>query len=250
MRGLFGFSKPRAPLPWLTQPILCRISCSSWLPSLPLSLSSSATGRHAHFRPTAESTLELTQSADWVPFVVTAVAGESVLTLTDEATGRHAHFRTGGRVQSGPRSGGSAQSSDCRRRSIRPQSTTVDYDPVRDEFVTTIVGLQDTAELARDRASGICHAIPLRQSASVVRVKAAAIDLSAESILELSDSGRKNEVGDATDHLALSQSASVDRCKPMGSELELTDLAGVGNCSQPRSGLRHHTPSIGRLQSR
>ena len=194
----------------------------------PLSMLSSAAGRHAHFRPTAESTLELTQSAAWVPFVVTAVAGESVLAITDEATGRHAHFRPGAASNLDlVQAAGASRVIAVTGQSVL-QSTTVQYDPARDECVTTIVGLQDTAELARQRVSGIRHAIPLQQTASVVRVKAAAIDLSAESVLELSDSGRKSEVGDATDHLALSQSAAVDRCKPLGSELELTDLAGVG----------------------
>ena len=193
-----------------------------------LSLLCSATGRHAHFRPTAESTLELTQSAAWMPFTVTEVAGESILALTDEAAGRHAHFRPGAASALDlAQTTGASRTIAVAGQSVL-QSTTVEYDPTRDESVTTIIGLQDTAELARQRVSGTRHSIPLRQTASVVRVKAAAIDLAAESVLELSDSGRKSEVGDATDHLVLSQLAAVDRCKPLGSELELTDLAGVG----------------------
>ena len=193
-----------------------------------LLISSSATGRHARFRPTAESTLDLTQSACWVQFVVTEVAGESVLTLTDEATGRHSHFRPGAAsTLELAQAAGANHVVTVGGKSVL-QVTTVAYDPELDEFITTIGDLQDTAEVARDRASGIHHAIPLRQAASVVRVKATAIELSADNVVELSDSGHKNAVGDATDHLALMQTALVDRCKPLGSELELTDLAGVG----------------------
>ena len=60
------------------------------------------------------------------------------------------------------------------------QSATVEYDPETDKIVTRLEGLQDSASVARPLTAAVQQSIPLAQSASVVRVKPNAINLSAE----------------------------------------------------------------------
>jgi hypothetical protein len=107
------------------------------------------------------------------------------------------------------------------------QTLTQEYDPQADEIVTRIDGLQDAASAARPLSATVRQAIPLYQSAAVVRVKAAAIDVSAESVLELLGDIRKNETGAARDWLVFGQVATVDPCKPASSELDLSSTAAV-----------------------
>jgi len=107
------------------------------------------------------------------------------------------------------------------------QTVTEEYDPEADEIVSTIGGLQDAASVARPLPLAVGQAIPLGQSASVVRVKPTAINVSAESVLELLGEIRINETADADNWLAFTQSATVDRCKPARSALELTAEAAA-----------------------
>ena len=107
------------------------------------------------------------------------------------------------------------------------QTSTQEYDPELDKIITTYVGLHDSASFVRQSSPTIRHVIPLTDRATVVRIKPTAINLSAANVIDLTDSGRKNEVGQAFQQLQLEQAATVDKCKPIGSRLELTIAAGV-----------------------
>ena len=138
--------------------------------------------------------------------VVRAVAAESALVLSQQApVGRPWHIFAESALQ----------------------ISTQEYDPTADAIVTRIDGLQDLARVARPLTAAITQSIPLRQSASVVRVKATAIDVLAQSALELLGEIRTNQTGVAHDWLIVSQSATVDKCKPAKSVLELTARALV-----------------------
>jgi hypothetical protein len=68
----------------------------------------------------------------------------------------------------------------------------------------------------------------LSQSASVYKVKPTAIEVSAESVLELlGEVGTRNQTGEAGNWLVLSQNASVDKCNLAKSALDLTTEAAV-----------------------
>ncbi len=58
-----------------------------------LTLTGTATGRHARFHPTAASVIELDQSAESSGRYITEVSASSAIALTSEAAGRHAQFR-------------------------------------------------------------------------------------------------------------------------------------------------------------
>ena len=93
------------------------------------------------------------------------------------------------------------------------QTASYQYDQKSDTFCPVYEGLQDSASVARPLAAGASQAIPLRQSASAVLVKSSAIDVSAESVLELLGEIRTNQTGEAGDWLVLGQTATVDKCK-------------------------------------
>ncbi|NUQ66573.1 MAG: hypothetical protein HUU20_29270, partial [Pirellulales bacterium] len=124
------------------------------------------------------------------------------------------------------------------------QTVTVEYDPQLDEMVERIEGLQDAASVALPRSLAVNQPIPLGQVASVVKVKATAIDVSAESVLDLLGEIRTNQLGNAGTWLAFTQSAAVDRCKLVRSALALTVEAAVA-----RSGQRGAVSSLGLHQS-
>lgn len=114
------------------------------------------------------------------------------------------------------------------------QSATLEYDPETDKIVTRLEGLQDSASVARPLTAAVQQSIPLAQSASVVRVKPNAINLSAESALELLGEIHTNQTGQARDWLSLRQAATVDKCKLVKSALDLSHEAAV-LMSVPRS---------------
>lgn len=124
------------------------------------------------------------------------------------------------------------------------QTVTQEYDPEVDDLVDRIEGLQDAASVALPRSLAVSQPIPLGQSASVVRVKATAIDVSAESVLGLLGEIRTNQLGNAGTWLAFTQSAVVDKCKLLRSALELTAEAAVA-----RSGLRGAASALNLGQS-
>jgi hypothetical protein len=124
------------------------------------------------------------------------------------------------------------------------QTVTEEYDPDVDDMVTRIEGLQDAAGVARPLPLAVNQPIPLGQSASVVRVKPTAINVSAESVLELLGEIRTNQTGGAGSWLAFTQTATVDKCKPAKSALELTAEAAVA-----RSGPRGAASAINLHQS-
>jgi hypothetical protein len=124
------------------------------------------------------------------------------------------------------------------------QNVTEEYDPQLDRMVERIEGLQDVASVALPRSLTINQPIPLGQAASVVKVKATAIDVSAESVLDLLGEIRTNQLGNAGTWLAFTQSAAVDRCKLVRSALALTAEAAVA-----RSGQRGAVSSLGLHQS-
>lgn len=107
------------------------------------------------------------------------------------------------------------------------QTYTEQYDPETDTFYPVYEGLQDSASVGREVTEAIRQVIPLFQSATVVRVKATAINVSAGSVLELLGEVRPNQTGDAGNWLLVSQTAAADRCKLVTSELALTDEAAV-----------------------
>ena len=124
------------------------------------------------------------------------------------------------------------------------QTVTKEYDPEVDDLVERIEGLQDAASVALPRSRAVNQPIPLGQSASVVKVKATAIDVSAESVLDLLGEIRTNQLGNAGTWLAFTQSAVVDKCKLVRSALELTTEAAV-----TRNGLRGAASALNLGQS-
>ena len=92
-------------------------------------------------------------------------------------------------------------------------------------MVTRLEGLQESASVARPLTAAAHQTIPLTQSASAVRVKSTAINVSAESVLELLGEIRPNQTGQAGDWLLLRQTATVDRCKLIKSVLHLAAMA-------------------------
>jgi len=112
------------------------------------------------------------------------------------------------------------------------QTVTVEYDPELDEMVERIEGLQDAASVSRPLPISVHQPIPLGQSASVVKIKPNAISVSAESVLELLGEVRPNKTGDAGHWLAFTQTATVDKCKPARSALELAGEAAVSLSSR------------------
>ena len=124
------------------------------------------------------------------------------------------------------------------------QTVTEEYDPQLDKMVERIEGLHDAASVALPRSLAVSQPIPLGQSASVVRVKATAIDVSAESVLDLLGEIRTNQLGNAGTWLAFTQTATVDKCKLVRSALELTAEAAVA-----RSGLRGAASALNLHQS-
>lgn len=109
------------------------------------------------------------------------------------------------------------------------QVITEEYDPEVGHVVERIEGLQDAARAARPLPLTVHQPIPLEQSASVVKVKPTAISVSAESVLELLSEVRPNKTGDVGHWLSLTQTATVDKCKPARSALELTSNAAVAH---------------------
>ena len=111
-------------------------------------------------------------------------------------------------------------------------------------MVERIEGLQDAASASRPLPIPVHQPIPLGQSALVVKVKPTAINVSAESVLELLGEIRTNQLGNAGTWLAFTQTATVDKCKLVRSALELTAEAAVA-----RSGLRGAASSLNLHQS-
>jgi hypothetical protein len=107
------------------------------------------------------------------------------------------------------------------------QTVTEEYDPERDAMVAQIEGLQDAASVARPLPLAVQQSISLGQSASVVKVKPNAINVSAESVLELLGEVRPNRTGEVGHWLAFTQTATVDKCKPARSALELAAEAAA-----------------------
>jgi hypothetical protein len=101
------------------------------------------------------------------------------------------------------------------------------YDQATDTFYPVYEGLQDSASTARPLTAAVHQAIPLAQSASVVRVKPTAIAVSAESVLELLGEIRISPTATARDWLSLGHSAAVDKCKLVRSRLNLSQEAAV-----------------------
>jgi len=124
------------------------------------------------------------------------------------------------------------------------QTVTEEYDPQLDRMVERIEGLQDAAGVARPLPLAVSQPISLGQAAAVVKVKSTAISVSAESVLELLGEIRTNQLGNAGNWLAFTQTASVDKCKPARSALELAAEAAV-----TRSGQRGADSAINLSQS-
>ena len=213
-----------------------------------ISLIASADGRHSHFRPSADSQVEFTTTASsryarfWpsaetlISFSQTAgghlpliadVEAISTIVLSTEASGRHSHFRPTASSLFTVSDAAVAAGCFSRHAGSVLQTVTEDYDPALDEFVTTIIGLQDSADVCRVVSRSAGTVIPLLHRAGAVRIASTAIDVSATNVLELTDRLWKNEVGDAISSIALSQAAVAQRCKPIGSVVELMDSAGV-----------------------
>ncbi len=113
------------------------------------------------------------------------------------------------------------------------QTASYEYDGQTDTFRPVYEGLQDSARAARPLVAGASQAIPLRQSASAVRVKPTAINVSAESVLELLGEIRPSPTGDTGNWLSLAQTAAVDKCKTTKSALALASEATAAR-SGPR----------------
>ena len=104
--------------------------------------------------------------------------------------------------------------------------------------IVVIGGLQDAAAVAHTAgfATPVQYLDP-RGAASVVRLRANAINLSAGSQLCLDYDIARNKTGDAQARLALDQSIAVHRCSPAASGVSLSDSAlstsnrGRGACS-------------------
>jgi hypothetical protein len=105
-------------------------------------------------------------------------------------------------------------------------SSSVQFDPISDELVTVLTGLQDQATIAHTGVVlGVVQYIQPGDAATAVLIKAGAKDVSAVTELALDYDVYVNQVGNAIDLLSPSQSATVDLCKPADTELPLTDIA-------------------------
>jgi len=116
------------------------------------------------------------------------------------------------------------------------QTITKEYDPAVGHLVERIDGLQDAAKAARPLTLTVHQPIPLGQSASAVKVKPTAINVSAESILDLLSEVRPNKTGDVGHWLSLTQTATVDKCNPARSALELSGAAAVAHTGSRGAG--------------
>jgi len=136
------------------------------------------------------------------------------------------------------------------------QTLTEEYDPEADELVEQIAGLRDAARVSRPLPLAVVQPIPLGQSASAVKVKPAAINVSAESILELLGNVRPSRTGDVGHWLAFTQSAAVDQCKPARSAVDLvaeaaalwTGLRDADSALHVRQSATYYLVSAGVLQ--
>ena len=128
------------------------------------------------------------------------------------------------------------------------QTASYQYDQQSDTFRPVYEGLQDSASVARPLAAGASQAIPLRQSASAVRVKPTAINVSAESVLELLGEIHPSPTGDTGNWLSLAQTATVDKCKTTKSALALDRRGGSGAERPARGGLGAGPGPGGQLQ--
>jgi hypothetical protein len=107
------------------------------------------------------------------------------------------------------------------------QTAREEYDQATDTFYPVYEGLRDAADVARPLEALASQVIALEQSASAVRVRPGAIELSAESVLELLSEVRTNQTGAAGNWLVLGQAAAVDTCKLVKSVLALADQASA-----------------------
>jgi hypothetical protein len=211
-----------------------------------LSLTAEA-GRNNLLSASAESTLSLTATA--ATGRPLSAAGTSELELTDEATVLHLVPVLADawdwlplwdqadvvvvRALSAQNTIELAQSEHTARpwyvsAETAIQTTELVYDPEVDDLVEQVTGLDVSAAVARPLTASAQHSIPLSQSASVYKVKPTAIEVSAESVLELlGEVGTRNQTGEAGNWLVLSQNASVDKCNLAKSALDLTTEAAV-----------------------
>jgi hypothetical protein len=183
----------------------------------------------------AESPLALTAEAARIEFLTTEVDADSAISLDVAASAVVARAVTAWSVLALMQQAPVGRPWYVAAESA-VQTLTQEYDPEADAIVTRIDGLEDSAAVARPLSAALSQAIPLRQSASVVRIRADAIDLSAESTLELLGEIRANQMGEGHDWLIVSQSATVDKCRPAKSVLSLTGTAVV-SLSVPRGAL-------------
>jgi hypothetical protein len=204
-------------------------------------------GRNNLLSASAESTLSLTATA--ATGRPLSAAGTSELELTDEATVLHLVPVLADawdwlplwdqadvvvvRALSAQNTIELAQSEHTARPWYVSANTPVQtielvYDAQADDLVEQITGLDVSAAVARPLTASAQHSISLSQSASVYKVKPTAIEVSAESVLELlGEVGTRNQTGEAGNWLLLSQNASVDRCRVAKSALDLTTEAAV-----------------------
>lgn len=210
-----------------------------------ISLTSEA-ARNSFPAVTAESTLSLTGEAEGVNFP--ALFAESALSLADEAVCIHRIGHRGAvwdflplwheATVSVVRNLAAQNTIELiqTEHTARPwyvsaespvQIATPEYDPDLDELVWRFEGLQDMASVARPLTAAAHHSIPLQHMASAVRVKPTAIEVSAESVLELLGEVRINPTGTAGDWLVIQQQAAVEKCKRVRSTLALSQEAAV-----------------------
>ncbi len=223
-----------------------------------------AAGRNEIVTAAAETALDLTGAATCVHVVPTPVSAESTVGLDTSASNTVARtawawdflwelWQEASVVVVRKVAAQSAVALSQTEHTARPwylaaespvQTVTEEYDPQLDKMVERIEGLQDSASVALPRSLAVSQSIGLHQSASFVRVKATAIDVSAESVLDLLGEIRTNQLGNAGTWLAFTQSAAVDRCKLVRSALELAAEAAV-----VRNGLRDAASTLNLGQS-
>jgi hypothetical protein len=209
------------------------------------SLTSEA-GRNSFPAATAESAISLTSEAEGVNFPV--VSAESPIILTDEAAATHVVGHRGDawdwiplwqwatvsvvRALSAENTIALAQTEHTARPwyvSAETEVQTVElvYDAEADDLVEEITGLDSTASVARPLTAAVQQSIPLHQTASAYVVKPTAIEVSAESVLDLLGEVHTNQSGGAGNWLVLHQTATVDKCKTVDSVLDLSQEAAV-----------------------
>ncbi len=206
-----------------------------------------AAGRNNIVAAAATSALDLTSAATCLHVVPTLVSAESTVSLETAAAGSVAHpgwawhfielWDDASVVVVRRLAAESPLALVQTEVTARPwylsvetpvQTITAEYDPELDRMVERIEGLQDAASPSRPLPILVHQPIPLGQSASVVKVKPTAVNVSAESVLGLLGEIRPNKTGDVGHWLAFTQSATVDKCKPARSALELAAEAGAG----------------------